>query len=39
MKKFSSFLGRLFKTNIGIKILSVVLALFVVIAINIPNLI
>lgn len=36
MKKFSSFIGRLFKTNIGIKILSILLAIFVVIAINIP---
>lgn len=39
MKKFSQFLYKVFFSNIGIKVLSVVLAAFVVFAINVPNVI
>lgn len=39
MKKLSKIITDFFKTNIGIKVLAIVLAAFVVMAINVPNLI
>ncbi len=37
MKKFTKKIADFFKTNLGIKVLAVVLAAFVVLAINVPN--
>lgn len=37
MKKFTKAIKDFFTTNIGIKVLAVVLAVFVVLAINVPN--
>ncbi len=39
MKKFTKLLTDFFTKNIGIKVLSIALAVFVVMAINVPNVI